>query len=220
MSAVRASSSARPRGTFRWVERCCPRTWQARRSETWNFCLACSMQRRRRAGLRSFAARTFGSRGSLSKDELLDRQVGDSLPQPLVLLLKLLQSLHLVGLQTTELLAPSVVGELRHTNRPHGFRNGPALRHQHVDLPKLHDDLFRLVLLLGHSFVLHLARKPTSGRTTFQGADQDARGGKPWDVVSPVMLGLASGRRGGQRPRAAIGDAGGQRQSSEKPDHA
>jgi hypothetical protein len=26
------------------------------------------------------------------------------------------------------------------------------------------------VLLLGHSFVLHLARKPTSGRTTFQGA--------------------------------------------------
>jgi hypothetical protein len=28
------------------------------------------------------------------------------------------------------------------------------------------------VLLLWHSFILHLARKPTSGRTTFQGAGQ------------------------------------------------
>ncbi|WP_205626901.1 pentapeptide repeat-containing protein, partial [Pseudoponticoccus marisrubri] len=33
-------------------------------------------------------------------------------------------------------------------------------------------DLLRLVSLLSHSFVLHLARKPTSGRTTFLGADQ------------------------------------------------
>jgi arsenical resistance protein ArsH len=30
------------------------------------------------------------------------------------------------------------------------------------------------VLLLGHSIVLHLARKPTSGRTTFQAADHGA----------------------------------------------
>ncbi|WP_417426910.1 hypothetical protein, partial [Hoeflea sp.] len=36
----------------------------------------------------------------------------------------------------------------------------------------LRDDLFRLVSLLSHSFVLHLARKPTSRRTTFLGADQ------------------------------------------------
>ncbi|WP_265508781.1 hypothetical protein, partial [Paracoccus rhizosphaerae] len=40
------------------------------------------------------------------------------------------------------------------------------------DLAEFRDDLFRLVLFLGHSFILHLARKPTSGRTTFQGAGQ------------------------------------------------
>lgn len=44
-----------------------------------------------------------------------------------------------------------------------------ALRHQHVDLPELGHDLLGLVLLLGHPSLLHLAQKPTSGRTTFQG---------------------------------------------------
>lgn len=41
-------------GIFRCVERCCPSTRQANRSEIRNFCLTCSMQARRRAGLRSF----------------------------------------------------------------------------------------------------------------------------------------------------------------------
>ena len=33
MSATRRSSPSRPRGMQRWVERCCPSTRQARRSE-------------------------------------------------------------------------------------------------------------------------------------------------------------------------------------------
>ncbi len=39
MSAVNASSSARPFGVLRWVERCWPRTLQAKRSETENFAM-------------------------------------------------------------------------------------------------------------------------------------------------------------------------------------
>jgi hypothetical protein len=34
-------------------------------------------------------------------------------------------------------------------NRPHRLGHRLALRHQHVDLPELRDDLLRLVLLLG-----------------------------------------------------------------------
>ena len=37
--------------------------------------------------------------GLTPKDELLERQVRDGLPEPLILLLQLLQSLHLVGFQ-------------------------------------------------------------------------------------------------------------------------
>jgi len=39
MSAVSASSSGRPLGFLRWVDRCWPRTLQANRSETENFAI-------------------------------------------------------------------------------------------------------------------------------------------------------------------------------------
>src|SRR6188472_226986 len=42
------------RGTLRCVERCCPSAAQARRSETCMTAWICSIQARRRAGLRSF----------------------------------------------------------------------------------------------------------------------------------------------------------------------
>ncbi|WP_425486046.1 TRAP transporter large permease [Limimaricola variabilis] len=91
-----------------------------------------------------------------------------------------------MGLQAAELLAPPVIRELRHADGAHGFRHRPALRYQDVDLPELPDDLFRLLLLLGHSCILQLARKPTSGRTTFQGAGQVA-------VILAAMSGIIGG---------------------------
>ena len=54
MSLVRACSSSRTSGSWRWVERDCPSTLHARRSETPKVSLMCWMHRRRRAGLRSF----------------------------------------------------------------------------------------------------------------------------------------------------------------------
>jgi len=54
MSANRRSSSARPLGLRRCVERCWPRTRQIRRSDTFSSLCNRSMQTRRRAGLRSF----------------------------------------------------------------------------------------------------------------------------------------------------------------------
>jgi len=54
MSSTKRSSSARPRGNRRCVDRCWPRTRQTRRSETLNSLRTWSMQARRREGLRSF----------------------------------------------------------------------------------------------------------------------------------------------------------------------
>lgn len=54
MAVVSASSSTRPCGIFSCVDRCCPSTREANRSEIRNLCLRCCMRRRRRAGLRSF----------------------------------------------------------------------------------------------------------------------------------------------------------------------
>lgn len=54
MSAVGRSSSGRPCGTLRCVERCWPSVRQVRRSETPSVCRTRSMHLRRREGLRSF----------------------------------------------------------------------------------------------------------------------------------------------------------------------
>src|SRR5215218_3337561 len=57
MSALSRSSSSRPHGTLRCVERCWPSAAQARRSDTPSSRRTCSMQTRRRAGLRPGDAR-------------------------------------------------------------------------------------------------------------------------------------------------------------------
>ncbi len=69
------------------------------------------MQARRRAGLRSFPGRPL-------QDQLVEREIRNRLAQPLVLGLQLLHPAHLVGLQPTELLAPAVIRDLGHADRP------------------------------------------------------------------------------------------------------
>ena len=64
-------------------------------------CLICSIQARRRAGLRSFP-------GSLLPNEFIQGQIGDRPAKPAVLLLELLQALDLIGLQPAVLLAPPI----------------------------------------------------------------------------------------------------------------
>ena len=54
MSATRRSSSSRPQGIRRWVERCCPSTRQARRSEIPSRPRTWLMHWRRREGPKSF----------------------------------------------------------------------------------------------------------------------------------------------------------------------
>src|SRR4029078_1124143 len=144
MSPVRRSSSSRPRGTLRCVERCCPSAAQARRSETCSCARTCSMQARRRAGGLEV------SPGSLLQNEFVQRQIRDRLAQPAVLELKLLQALDLLDLQPAKLLTPAIVGHLAHTDLPNRLRHALALRDQNVDLAQLRDDLFRLVALPCH----------------------------------------------------------------------
>src|SRR3954449_12550238 len=143
VSAVSRSSSSRPRGTLRCVERCCPSAAQARRSETCMTAWICSIQARRRAGLEV-------SPGSLLQNELVQGQVGDCPAQTTIFLLELLQALHLVGLEPTVLLTPPIIGDLAHADLADRVSDVLALRDQNVDLPQLRDDLFRRVSLLRH----------------------------------------------------------------------
>ena len=64
--------------------------------------------------------------------------------------LELLQALDLVGLQTPILPAPSVVGDLAHTDLTDRIRHAATLRYQDIDLAQLRDDVFGLVSLPRH----------------------------------------------------------------------
>src|SRR5512132_2324907 len=83
------------------------------------------------------------SPGSLLQNELIQRQIGNRLAQPAVLELKVLQALHLFGLQPTEL-------HLAHADLADCVHHVLALRDQNIHLPQLRDDLFRLVSLPCH----------------------------------------------------------------------
>jgi hypothetical protein len=67
------------------------------------------MQTRRRAGLSSFP-------GGLLQNEFVECQIRDCPAKPGVLCLKILQPLHLLGLEPSELLAPAVVRNLAHAD--------------------------------------------------------------------------------------------------------
>ena len=87
------------------------------------------------------------SLGGLGQDLLVDRQIGDCSAKSRILLLQILDPLHLVRLQSAELLAPALVGELRHADPPNSISNSAALRCQNIDLTQLGNDLFGLVSL-------------------------------------------------------------------------
>ena len=122
------------------VERCWPRTWEARRSETSCFAFTFSMQARRQAGLRSFPC-------SLGQDQIVQGVVGHKPSEPHVLRLQRLEPLHLVRLHAPVRRSLTIGGLLRDADRPRRFRNRLALRRQHLKLPRLGDDLLRLAVL-------------------------------------------------------------------------
>src|SRR5262249_31053803 len=102
---------------------------------------------------------------------LVQRQIRDCLAQPAVLKLKVLQPLHLLGLQPTELLTPPIIRHLAHPDLADCVHHVLALRDQNIDLPQLRDDLFRLVSLPCHCSPPGCQRH-TSSRTTSMGVDQ------------------------------------------------
>src|SRR5580704_668178 len=125
------------------------------------------MQARRRAGLSSFpgpppAGSTCPRSGLRSRGE-----AGYSL-------LQLLQALHLVVLQTTKLLAPTVIRHLADTDRADRIGGALPLRGQNINLPQLRDDLFRLVNLPRH-LGPPSSKKHSSRWTTSTGDDQCER---------------------------------------------
>src|SRR3954452_16550962 len=165
MAALSAISSLGVVGSLRCVERCWPRTWQARLSGTPSSAITCSTQARRRAGLEV-------SLGSLGQNELVESEIRDRPSEPGILRLELLQPLHLIALQTAILGAPAIVGDFRHPDRSDRLRHRPTLRRQHIHLAQLGDNLLSAVSLSRHPRVLHPAQSHTSRRTTSKGAAQ------------------------------------------------
>src|SRR5271155_661736 len=55
-----------------------------------------------------------------------------------------------LNIQAAELLAPAIIRDLGNADRPHRVRDRLTLRNQHIDLPQLRDDLFRLVTFPRH----------------------------------------------------------------------
>src|SRR5260370_38951073 len=118
------------------------------------------------------------SPGSLLQNELVQRQIRDRLAQPAVLELKVLQALHLLALQPTELLAPPIIRHLAHPDLADCVHHVLALRDQNIDLPQLRNALFRLVSLPCHCSPPGCQRH-TSSRTTSMGVDHD-HSSPPW----------------------------------------
>ena len=81
MSAVSAASSSGVVGDLRCVERCCPRTRQARRSGTPSSATTCSTQARRRAGLRSFPGQPRPGSSCRASDRTPPGAAGRSQPR-------------------------------------------------------------------------------------------------------------------------------------------
>src|SRR5215203_953791 len=111
------------------------------------------------------------------------RQVGNRSAQPRVLSLEILQSLDLITLEPAKLLAPAVVRDLRNPNRAYRLGNALPLRHQHVNLAQLRNNLLGLVSLPRHRGPPWL-KSHTSGRTTSKGEDQENTANFPETLVA------------------------------------
>src|SRR5262245_20615062 len=85
------------------------------------------------------------SPGGLLQNELVQRQIGNRLAQPAVLELKVLQALHLLGLQPAELLAPPIIRHLAHPDLADCVRHGLSLRDQNFGLSQIRNNVLRHV---------------------------------------------------------------------------
>ena len=115
----------------------------------------------------------MSSPSRLLQNQLVQRQIGNRLAQPLVLDLQVLHPPNLIRLQPAELLAPTVVRHLGHTEGADHIADALALRDQHVRLPQLGDHILRLVPLRSHLSVLVPARRPYLRADHFDGGGSD-----------------------------------------------
>ena len=81
----------------------------------------------------------------LGQDQLVQREIGDRAPKPLVLLLQLFQTSALRLLHPTIERPPSAVRLLRHADLAHRLGNRRASSLQNFNLPKLRHYLFGLL---------------------------------------------------------------------------
>src|SRR5215204_5506192 len=126
---------------------------------------------------------------------------------------EILQSLDLIALEPAKLLAPAVVRDLRNPNRAYRFGNALPLRHQHIHLAQLRNNLRGLVSLPRHRGPPWLDVTPRSLRPcSLSGPCRLSPAGRhrlmrrhgPALAMRPGGLGRRRDRgRAGVRPRAS-----------------
>ena len=85
-----------------------------------------------------------GSPRGFRQDQLVQRQIRNSTPEPLILLLKALQFFQLVYAHSAISLAPAVIRLFDNADAPDSAQTGQTFPHQNPNLPQLRDNLFRL----------------------------------------------------------------------------
>ncbi len=93
------------------------------------------------------------SLSSLFKDQLVQRQVQNSLPEAGILAFEILETLRLVELQTAILAPPSLIALFRDPKRSTDPSDRLAPAQPNLSLPKQGDDLFRRISLPCHILV-------------------------------------------------------------------
>jgi hypothetical protein len=124
------------------LERGCPSTRQARRSDTPNASRRCRASRRRWAAVTTFF-------GRLLEQFLVQGQLGDEALEPGVLGLQLLEALGIVLLGAAVLVAPAVQGQLADAGILADLGNAEPLGQFGLSLAQLGDDLLSSVSLPG-----------------------------------------------------------------------
>ena len=144
IAAVSGFSSAGGAGSLRWVERCWATTRQARR---WQISNASCHGRWPADAVKGSVL----SLDNLLQDQRIERKIRHRLPEPLVLLLEILQSPSLADLQPTVLASPAIVTLLRNPQRSADLPDLLSVREPNFGLTQYPDNLFRRVSLPCHS---------------------------------------------------------------------
>lgn len=147
---------------------------------------------------------------SLLQNQLVQSQMRDRAAKPLILFLKLLQTLQLLGVHAAVFLPPPVICHIGHADLADRIQHRPTLPVENLHLPQLRHDLFRLVSLSRHpwpSFPYLRMDQFTGGGSTRMNPDEPGimveQCRRHYSVRRPFSASISVACAGGRHPQGA-----------------